>query len=379
MRVPAIDIAEVGAGGGSIVYLDKGGALRVGPQSAGAVPGPACYALGGEEPTLTDANVVLGYLNPEHLAGGALPLNAEKAHQTLHDKIAAPLNLDAPDAAHGAYRIAAANMARAARAVSLERGRDPREFVLCAFGGNGPLHATELAESLGMKRILIPPSPGLFSAFGLLYADVAYHLVQTYKRLLTELDIDDFKETLGRLEVSAREGLMAEGENATQVTLQRAVDLRYAGQSSELTLPIVDADPDQIPIGSGLVGIEHPQFFHTLGERFAADHERTYGHRAPDDPIEVVNLRLTATIPTAKSQFSYLQPRSSQTLPPNRRCYFGRETGWLEVPVLSRDGLGSEPESGPFIVEEYDTTILVPPHCTARRDDWGNIVIEMGA
>ena len=367
LRVPAIDIAEVGAGGGSIVYLDTGGALRVGPQSAGAVPGPACYALGGEEPTLTDANVVLGYLNPEHLAGGALPLNAEKAHQTLHDKIAAPLNLSAPDAAHGVYRIAAANMARAARAVSLERGRDPREFVLCAFGGNGPLHATELAESLGMKRILIPPSPGLFSAFGLLYADIAYHLVQTYKRLLTELNINDFKETLERLEVSAQEGLMAEGENAAQVALQRAVDLRYAGQSSELTLPIVEGD------------IRQPQFFHTLGERFAADHERTYGHRAPDDPIEVVNLRLTAIIPTAKSQFSYLQPPSSQTLPPNRRCYFGSETGWLEVPVLSRDGLGSKSEDGPFIVEEYDTTILVPPRCTALRDEWGNIVVEMEA
>ena len=376
LRVPAIDIAEVGAGGGSIVYLDSGGALRVGPQSAGAVPGPACYALGGEEPTLTDANVVLGYLNPDHLAGGALPLNAERAHQTLHDKIAAPLNLSAPDAAHGVYRIAAANMARAARAVSLERGRDPREFVLCAFGGNGPLHATELAESLGMKRILIPPSPGLFSAFGLLYADIAYHLVQTYKRLLTELDIDDFKETLRRLEVSAREGLMAEGENATQIALQRAVDLRYAGQSSELTLPIVDADPDLS--GSRQVGIGQPQFFHTLGERFAADHERTYGHRAPDDPIEVVNLRLTATIPTAKSQSSYLQPPSSQTLPPSRRCYFGKEMDWLEVPVLSREGLGNGSENGPFIVEEYDTTILVPPRCTARRDEWGNIVIEMG-
>ena len=367
LRVPAIDIAEVGAGGGSIIYLDTGGALRVGPQSAGAVPGPACYELGGAEPTLTDANVVLGYLNPEYLAGGALPLNAEKAHQSLYDKIAAPLNLSAPDAAHGIYRIAAANMARAARAVSLERGRDPREFVLCAFGGNGPLHATELAESLGMKRILIPPAPGLFSAFGLLYADIAYHLVQTYKRLLTELDAGEFKATLGRLEASAREGLMAEGETATQVTLQRAVDLRYAGQSSELTLPIVNAD------------IGRPQFFHTLGERFAADHERTYGHRAPDDPIEIVNLRLTALIPTAKSQFSYLQPRNSQSLTSNRRCYFGRETGWLEVPVLSREGLGSESESGPFIVEEYDTTILVPPRCTARRDEWGNIVIDMGA
>ena len=367
LRVPAIDIAEVGAGGGSIVYLDTGGALRVGPQSAGAVPGPACYALGGEEPTLTDANVVLGYLNPEHLAGGALSLNAEKAHQSLHDKIAVPLSLSSPDAAYGVYRIAAANMARAARAVSLERGRDPREFVLCAFGGNGPLHATELAESLGMKRILIPHSPGLFSAFGLLYADIAYHLVQTYKRLLAELDAGEFKKTLGRLEASAQEGLMAEGETATQIILQRAVDLRYAGQSSELTLPIVNADIGQL------------QFFHTLGERFAADHERTYGHRAPDDPIEIVNIRLTALIPTAKSQFSSFQSRSSQSLTSNRRCYFGRETGWLEVPVLSREGLGSEPESGPFIIEEYDTTILVPPRCTAQRDEWGNIVIDMGA
>ena len=160
---------------------------------------------------------------------------------------------------------------------------------------------------------------------------------------------------------------MAEGENAAHIALQRAVDLRYAGQSSELTLPIVEGD------------IGQPQFFHTLGERFAADHERTYGHRAPDDPIEVVNLRLTAIIPTAKSQFSHLQPPSSQTLPPNRRCYFGRETGWLEVPVLSREGLGSESENGPFIVEEYDTTILVPPRCTALRDEWGNVVIEMEA
>ena len=372
LRVPAIDIAEVGAGGGSIVYLDTGGALRVGPQSAGAVPGPACYALGGEEPTLTDANLVLGYLNPEYLAGGALPLDAEKAHRTLHDKIAAPLNLSTPDAAHGVYRIAAANMARAARAVSLERGRDPREFVLCAFGGNGPLHATELAESLGMKQLLIPPAPGLFSAFGLLYADIAYHLVQTYKCLLTELDVDEFKETLERLEASARAGLMTVEEKTTQgpdsqdgMILQRAVDLRYAGQSSELTLPIIDTD------------IDLPQFFDILGERFAADHEHTYGHRAPDDPIEVVNLRLTAIIPTAKSQPSYSQNRNAHPLPPNRRCYFGKEAGWLEVPVLAREGLGNQPENGPFIVEEYDTTILVPPRWTAQRDEWGNIVIKM--
>ena len=157
-----------------------------------------------------------------------------------------------------------------------------------------------------MKRILIPPSPGPLQCVRVLYADIAYHLVQTYKQLVTELDIDDFKETLGRLEVSAREGLMAERENAAQVVLQRAVDLRYAGQSSELTLPIVEAN------------IGQPQFFHTLGERFAADHERTYGHRAPDDPIEVVNLRLTAIIPTAKSQFHISNPQVLQltTKPP---------------------------------------------------------------
>ena len=160
--------------------------------------------LGGEEPTLTDANVVLGYLNPDYLAGGALKLNAEKAHRALHDKIAALLNMGLPEVAYGVYRIAAANMGRAARAVSVERGRDPRAFVLCAFGGSGPVHATELAESLGMKRILIPPSSGLFSAFGLLFADIAHHAVQTYKRPLAELDVDDFAETLHQMEAAAQ-------------------------------------------------------------------------------------------------------------------------------------------------------------------------------
>ncbi len=378
LRVPAIDIAEVGAGGGSIVYLDKGGGMRVGPQSAGAVPGPACYALGGEEPTLTDADVVLGYLNPDHLAGGALPLNAEKAHQALHDKIASRFNMRPPEAAYGIYRIAAANMARAARAVSLERGRDPREFVLCAFGGSGPLHATELAGALGMKRILIPPSPGLFSAFGLLFADIAHHAIQTYKHPLAELDTDELKETLNQMETSAQAELV--GSSAiqptsstvmnrltTNVVLQRAVDLRYVGQSSELTLPITDTD------------VGDPQFVHKLGERFAAEHERTYGHRAPNDPIEVVNLRLTALIPTSKShthnpKAESREPRAESR---NRRCYFGAETGWLDVPVLSREVLGSESQSGPLIVEEYDTTILVPPDYTAYRDEWGNVVVEM--
>ncbi len=361
LRVPAIDIAEVGAGGGSIVRVDSGGGIRVGPESAGAVPGPACYALGGEEPTLTDTNVVLGYLNPNHLAGGGLPLNPENAHQTLHDNIAVPLNLSLPEAAYGVYRIAVANMARAARAVSVERGRDAREFVLCTFGGNGPLHAAELAHSLGMKRILIPPSPGLFSAFGLLFADIAHHSLQTYKRPLAELDLDDFVATFGQMEAEAQAGLA--GENSV---LQRAVDVRYIGQSSELTLPLSDT------------ALQDTQLVNTLGARFADAHEQTYGHRAPDDPIEVVNLRVTALTPTATPDiFNSPSTRSqTQSALQDRRCYFGAEIGWLDVPICSRNALEREPQAGPLIIEEYDTTILVPLHHTASRDEWGNVVIE---
>ena len=285
----------------------------------------------------------------------------KKARQTLHDNIAVPLNLSLPEAAYGIYRIAVANMARAARAVSLERGRDAREFVLCAFGGNGPLHATELAHSLGMKRILIPPSPGLFSAFGLLFADIAHHSLQTYKRPLAELDLDDFVVTLRQMEADAGAGLT--GENSV---LQRAVDVRYIGQSSELTLSLSDA------------ALQDAQLVHTLGARFADAHERIYGHRAPDDPIEVVNLRVTILSPTATPDIFNAPSTLSQMLssPQDRRCYFGAAIGWLDVPVCSRNALEREPQAGPLIIEEYDTTILVPPDHTAARDEWGNVVIE---
>lgn len=372
LRVPAIDIAEVGAGGGSIIRIDRGGALKVGPESAGAMPGPVCYALGGQAPTLTDANVVLGYLNPDYLAGGALPLKAEKAHQALHDQIAAPLKLSLPDVAYGIYRLAAANMARVARAVSVERGRDPREFVLCAFGGNGPLHAAELARSLGMKRILVPPSPGLFSAFGLLFADIAYHALQTYKRPLADLDPEDLRAVFRRLEAAAQGELAREGETTAGLVWQRAVDLRYVGQSYELSLSLAGLEI-AAPQGN------QARLIRTLSERFAAEHERIYGHYAPDDPIEVVNVRLTALIPTAKSppvnlpSARHNAPASAQT----RRCYFGPEIGWLAVPVLSRDALGADPQAGPLIVEEYDTTILVPPGGTGAQDRWGNVMVEV--
>ena len=186
LRVPAIDLAEVGAGGGSIVWRDAGGALQVGPRSAGASPGPLCYDLGGTEPTVTDANVILGYLNPTALAGGAVKLNAARAHEVFQERVAGPMGLPLAEAAYGAHLIAASNMMRAIRAVSSERGRDPREYALFAFGGNGPLFAAGMARALEMTRVVIPPAPGLFSAFGLLYSEVAAplrpHLASAYAR-----------------------------------------------------------------------------------------------------------------------------------------------------------------------------------------------------
>jgi N-methylhydantoinase A len=191
LKVPAIDLAEVGAGGGSVVWIDPGGSLQVGPHSAGASPGPLCYDLGGTHPTITDANVILGYINPAYLVGGALPLNADKAHRVFEEVIAQPLGLSLAHAAYGAHQIAASNMMRAIKAVSTERGRDPRDYALFAFGGNGPLFAAGLAEALHMRRIIVPPSPGLFSAFGLLYADVEHHYSRTFRRLLRQVDIDE--------------------------------------------------------------------------------------------------------------------------------------------------------------------------------------------
>ena len=370
LRVPAIDIAEVGAGGGSIVRVDRGGALRVGPESAGAAPGPACYGEGGTEPTLTDANVVLGYLNPEYLAGGALRLDPEAAHRALRDKVAAPLGLELAEAVHGVFRIAGASMGRAARAVSIERGRDPREFVLCAFGGSGPLQAVELAGILGMKRVLVPPAPGLFSAFGLLCADMAHHLLQTYKHPLDELDPADLVAKLDRMATDAREELAAtEGDAAVEVTA--AVELRYVGQTFELGLPLREVDVCEARRGGA-------DFSDSLATRFGAEHQRTYGHSAPDDPIEVVNLRLTAVVPrsgTPGAGGTTDPGRAASTLP-DRSCYFGPETGWIDVPVMARPALDRTPQPGPLIVEEYDATILVPPAATAARDEWGNVVIE---
>ena len=369
LRVPAIDLAEVGAGGGSLVWIDPGGGLQVGPQSAGAFPGPLCYDLGGTEPTVTDANVILGYLNPTQLAGGAVRLNADRAREIFEAKVARRVGLPLAEAAYGAHVIAASNMMRAIRAVSSERGRDPREYALFAFGGNGPLFAAGMARQLEIGRIVVPPAPGLFSSFGLLFADVEHHYVRTWRRAMRRVTPAELSDVYGRMEDEARAQLAAEGFAADAVRIRRSADCRYEGQSFELTVPVAEGAIDARTITG-------------LAEAFGREHQRTYGHRAgADEPVEIVSLRVVGLgIPD--------RPRVPDTLRVDRtgpgraggtrRVYFGPELGWHETPIIDRAVLAT-PREGPTIVEEYDATCVIPPGARAALDAHGNIVVELGS
>jgi N-methylhydantoinase A len=366
LKVPAIDLAEVGAGGGSILWIDAGGALQVGPHSAGAVPGPVCYGQGGTEPTVTDANLALGYLNPGHLVGGAVKLDAAAARAAIADKIAAPLGMSVEEAAHGAHLIAASNMIRALKAVSSERGRDPREYALVGFGGNGPIFAAGMAEALSIPQVLIPPSAGVFSSFGLLYAEVEYYFTRTRKRLLRSLTPEEVQEILGGLEAEARGRLTEDGFSPDRIEIRRSGNLHYQGQSFELRVPIAAGSIDRPALAA-------------LEEGFGAEHERTYGHRAGvEEPVELVSLEVIGRgLPDAPRAASAAAASLAPDVAidnPTRRAYFGPSRGWLEARVINRSDLAS-PHAGPTIVEEYDSTCVIPPGWTARLDQYGNIAM----
>jgi N-methylhydantoinase A len=366
LKVPAIDLAEVGAGGGSHVWIDAGGSLRVGPESAGARPGPVCYDLGGDIPTVTDANVVLGYLNPTALAAGTVPLNADKARAVFARTIAEPLGLSLEEAAYGAYRIAAANMLQAIRAVSIERGRDPRDFALFAFGGNGPLFGAAMAREMEIRTVIVPPSPGVFSAFGLLLANLERHVSRRFFALLGDVGAEALEAAFEPLAATARKFLQDEGVATDMIEVALSADLRYRGQSSELTLPV--------PAG----GI-NPATLAALRDAFDAEHARTYGHRGGDEEaVEIVTIH---AVGRAVGQKQPLPPTdrliSQASGSRSRRAYFGPEHGLLETRVIARADLTQE-AAGPLIVEEYDATCVVPPGTAARLDDFGNIVIRLG-
>ncbi|MBM4442104.1 MAG: hydantoinase/oxoprolinase family protein [Candidatus Rokubacteria bacterium] len=362
LKVPAIDIAEVGTGAGSIAWIDEGGLLRVGPQSAGARPGPACYGIGGTRPTITDANVVLGYLNPEHLAGGELKLDAARARQAIQDQVAAPLGLPIVEAAQGIRDVANASMARAIRAVTIERGRDPRDFTLIAFGGSGPVHACDVAAALDIRRILVPVSPGVFTAVGMLASDVEHHFVRAVGGMLGEPATRQRAQArLGDLEAEARATLGAEGYAPPHVRLVTQADLRYTGQGSELTVPI--------PAG----GLED---VNALREAFEREYTATYGH-ATHEALELVNVRAVATgVREHRLDFRAVSVASLPIAPRRRLVHFTRGAPAADTPIVPRESIGEAPTAGPLIVESYDSTVAVPPEATIARDRFGNLVLS---
>ena len=365
IKLPFIDVSEIGAGGGSIVSADGSGLVKVGPRSAGAVPGPICYDIGGVEPTLTDALVVLGYLNPNFLVGGSLKLNAEKARTALADKVAGPLDKPLLDAAYGVYTIAGATMTRAVKAVSTYRGRDPRDFVLFAFGGGGPATAVEIARSLQMKRLLVPVAPGVFSALGLLFSDTEHEFIQTFFGGSAEVSPDELAAAYAKLEDEARAALAAEGFAAERVTLSRLADMRYSGQAYELTIAVADGMPS----------------LQRMALDFGEEHERTYGHRSDIDPVDLINIKVVARgVSSGPRTYDPMRlvEAGNGARESNRKAYFGPEAGLLDTPVIARKDLLNQVIDGPLIVEEYDATCVVPPGCRATLDEFGNIDISVG-
>jgi N-methylhydantoinase A len=341
--------------------------MCIGPMSAGAMPGPVCYDQGGEVPTVTDANLILGYLNSLYLVGGALKLNAEKARAVFAERIAAPLGMSVENAAYGAHQVAVSNMIRAIRAVSTERGRDQREFALFAFGGNGPLFAAGMAVALGIRCIVVPPSPGLFSSFGLLYANIEHHYSRTLRRLLRKIDSAEIDAAWSAMSRQAIDQLAAEGIAGAQADVRRFAALHYKGQTFELVVPV--------PAGSF-----DARMVAYLEEAFGVEHEKTYGHRAGlDEPVELVSIQVVGSGLRQDGTVTgrVTASRSGPAPLPPRRAYFGDAFGWIETSVLRRSDLTAR-RAGPLIIEEYDATCLIPPGAHCHLDTGGNMVIEIG-
>ncbi|NEU57730.1 hydantoinase/oxoprolinase family protein [Halorussus sp. MSC15.2] len=352
--VPMVDVTTVGAGGGSIAWVDAGGALRVGPESAGADPGPACYGKGGERPTVTDANVVLGYLGDDTALGGELSLDVAAARDALA-ALADEADLSGPvEAARGVYRVANADMTRAVREVTVERGHDPRTFALAAFGGAGPMHAAALADRLDVTRVVVPRACGVLSAFGLLAADETRDAVRTYRTALDAADPEGVSGVLADLADEARADL----RDPEAAEIVRRADLRYAGQSFELPVEVGESfDPEAVE------------------RRFHEAHETAYGYRM-DEAVELVGLRVRATVARETPRVAYESAGEARI--GEREADFGGE--FREVPVYRREALpAGETFAGPAVCEQADSTVVVPPNWRAAvREDGTLVLTERG-
>jgi len=359
---PTVDLAEVGAGGGSIAHLDTAGGLLVGPRSAGAVPGPVCYGRGGAEPTVTDANVALGYIPAGELATGDVVVDLEAARRGIADRIAGPLGLDLLGAALGIHRIANAHMLRALREVSIQRGRDPRGFAFIAFGGSGPIHAAGLARELGVRELIVPPMPGLFSAIGMLISGVEHHDARSCRLRGESLTRAALRSRMDEMLRPMLDQFRRESYREEQVAFECNVDLRYPGQTSRIRVRWEEA-------------AEGDSSIQRLCEAFRLEHDRLYGHRATvNSEVEAVGVRLIGRAPFPQSHRlrAAAHPRLS---PRPRHATFGGRWGTIETPVVARAALAA-PTRGPLLVDEYDSTIVIPPDMTARLDDSNNLIME---
>lgn len=355
VQAPSIDIAEVGSGGGSIISVDPAGALHVGPASAGSRPGPACYGQGGELPTLTDANVTIGYLSPQALAGGRVAIYPELATKAL-SAVAEQLGQDVQGTAHGAYQVAVSSMTAAVKAVTSERGRDPREATMVAFGGAGPLYAAALAQELGISTVIVPGYPGLFSSLGLLVADTERHELAPYRSELTE--VTALNAEFARLSATVSAELGADA------VVDRLLDMRYRGQRFELRIRVPDGDLTEDLLAE-------------VRARFHAEHQRIYGRSGADELVELVNLLVRGRLLTPVSIADVLNlPAVQGGQPVARECRFATN---VLTPVVHRSDLGTEPVEGPMIIEDMDATTLVPPGARVHCDRWNNIVIIWSA
>jgi N-methylhydantoinase A len=363
VTVPMVDVHTIGAGGGSIAWVDEGESLRVGPRSAGADPGPICYGRGGTEPTVTDAHLLLGRIDPASFFEGSA--DEATVREAVRERVADPLGLSVEAAAQGIVDVANANMERALRVVSVERGHDPRDFSLVAYGGAGPLHAAELAAELDVPRVVVPRSAGVLSALGLLISDAAYEEGVSAVRPWAEVDPANLTERFEAMEAEGRERLESEGYGPDRRRFERAVDLRYRGQSFDLRVSLPEGRLDDAVLADA-------------AERFHERHERRYGHASPEEPVELVTVRLrsrgvvdppTLSMADAEAADAEATPRTT------RPATFGGETG--ETPVYDRGSLGPSAElDGPAVIEGVESTAVVPPKADAHVDDLGNVVIE---
>jgi len=367
IKAPMLDIHTVGAGGGSIAFVDRGGLLKVGPRSAGADPGPACYDRGNDEPTVTDANVVLQTLNPTQLLGGRMPIRQDLARAAI-DRIAARLGNDALSAAQGIIAVVTANMARAIRVISVQRGHDPRDYTLVAFGGAGPLHAARLAAELDIHRVLVPRNPGILCAMGLLLADLRADFAATRLMALSAAVISEIETIIADLRRRCAVWFAEAGVEASDRRVSLLVDMRYAGQNYELSVPL----PPGLVTRATIDG---------LAAGFAAAHQRLYGFVAEDEPVQLVTFRAEATGIVRKAE---IRPTADTGPDPGaaeigRRDVWLRETGmFISCPLYDREKLlaGNHIE-GPAVVEQMDATTLLVPGATATVDPYLNLLLEL--